>query len=96
MELMEAKTKGRKRHIIVDTMGLLLAVVVHAAHEHDSKAATTMIAELKGRFARLVKIIADGGCRGELIENTCKIYGWIVEVVLRSDSSVKFQVLPKR
>jgi putative transposase len=90
------KTKGRKRHIIVDTMGLLLAVVVHAANEHDSKAATRVIAELRGRFARLVKIIADGGYRGELIENTRKIYGWIVEVVLRSDSSVKFQVLPKR
>ncbi len=77
-------------------MGLLLAVVVHAANEHDSKVATMVIAELRGKFARLVKIIADGGYRGELIENTRKIYGWIVEVVLRSDSSVKFQVLPIR
>jgi putative transposase len=90
------KTKGRKRHIIVDTMGLLLAVVVHAANEHDSKLAPMVIAELRGRFARLVKIIADGGYRGELIENTRKIYGWIVEVVLRSDTATKFEVLPKR
>jgi len=90
------KVKGRKRHIIVDTMGLLLAVVVHAANEHDSKSAPMVIAELRGRFTRLVKIIADGGYRGELIENTRKIYGWIVEIVLRSDSSTKFEVLPKR
>jgi len=90
------KTKGRKRHIIVDTMGLLLAVVVHAANEHDSKSAPMVIAELRGRFVRLVKIIADGGYRGELIENTRKIYGWVVEIVLRSDSSTKFEVLPKR
>lgn len=90
------KTKGRKRHIVVDTMGLLLAVVVHAANEHDSKSAPMVIEELRGRFARLVKIIADGGYRGELIENTRKIYGWIVEVVLRSDNTTKFEVLPKR
>ena len=90
------KTKGRKRHIIVDTMGLLLAVVVHAANEHDSKSAPMVIAELRGRFARLVKIIADGGYRGELIDSTRKIYGWIVEVVLRSDTATKFEVLPKR
>lgn len=88
--------KGRKRHIIVDTMGLLLAVVVHAANEHDSKAALNVIAELKGRFSRLIKIIADGGYRGELIENTRKRFGWIVEIVLRKDSSKGFEVLPKR
>lgn len=90
------KTKGRKRHIIVDTMGLLLAVVVHAANEHDSKSAPRVIAELRGRFPRLVKLIADGGYRGELIENTRKTFGWILEVVLRKDSSKKFEVLPQR
>lgn len=90
------KIKGRKRHIIVDTMGLLLAVVVHAANEHDSKAALNVIAKLRGRFCRLVKIIADGGYRGELIENTKTKFGWILEIVLRKDSSKKFEVLPKR
>lgn len=90
------KVKGRKRHIIVDTMGLLLAVVVHAANEYDSKSAPMVIAELIGRFSRLVKIIADGGYRGELIENTRKMFGWMVEVVIRSDTSSKFEVLPKR
>lgn len=90
------KTKGRKRHIITDTMGLLLAVVVHAANEHDSKAAPIVIEQLKGRFSRMVKIIADGGYRGELIDNTKRMFGWILEIVLRSDSTQGFQVLPKR
>ena len=66
------KTKGRKRRIIVDAMGLLMAVVVHAANIHDSKSAPFVFSELKFRFPRLVKIIADGGYRGKLIENTKK------------------------
>lgn len=89
-------TKGRKRHIIVDTMGLLLAVVVHAGNLHDSKGATFVLGELKYRFSRLVKIIADGGYRGELVENTKRTFGWILEIVLRKDQSSKFQVIPKR
>ncbi len=90
------KVKGRKRHIVVDTMGLIMVVVVHAANIHDSKSAQFVISELRGRFSRLVKIIADGGYRGELIENIKRAFGWIVEVVLRSDSEIKFEVLPKR
>jgi putative transposase len=88
--------KGRKRHIITDTMGLLLAVVVHAANVHDSKGASDVIALLKGRFERLVKIVADGGYRGELIEKTKTKFGWILEIVLRSDHSSKFTVIPQR
>ena len=56
--------KGRKRHIITDTLGLLLAVVVHPANVHDSKGASDVITLLRGRFSRLIKIIVDGGYRG--------------------------------
>ena len=90
------KVKGRKRHIITDSTGLLLAVVVHAANLHDSKAANDVIKLLKGRFKRLVKILADGGYRGELIEKTKTTFGWILEVVLRSDHSTNFSVILKR
>lgn len=90
------KVKGRKRHIITDTMGLLLVVVVHAANIHDSKAALNVIKQLRGRFDRLVKIVGDGGYRGELVKKTKKMFGWILEIVLRTDSSSGFQVLPKR
>jgi putative transposase len=77
------RSKGRKRHIIVDTMGLLLAVVVHAANIHDSKGAPFVLSELRSRFSRLVKIIADGGYRGEPVENTRKAFGRVLEIVLR-------------
>jgi len=77
-------------------MGLLLAVVLHAANVHDSKGAGDVIALLRGRFQRLVKIVADGGYRGELIEKTKNAFGWILEIVLRSDHSTNFTVIPKR
>ena len=90
------KIKGRKRHIVTDTMGLLLAVVVHAANVHDSKGASDVISLLKGRFGRLIKIVADGGYRGELIGKTRTTFGWILEIVLRTDHSSNFTVIPKR
>ena len=90
------KVKGRKRHIIVDTMGLLLAVVVHAANIHDSQAAIEVISSLRYRFQRMVKIVADGGYRGELIEKVKMLFHWTLEIVLRKDSKSSFQVLPKR
>lgn len=70
--------KGRKRHIVVDFMGLLLTVVVHAANQHDSKAAFKVIQTLKYRFPRLVKIIADAGYRGQLAENIKFSFWWIL------------------
>ncbi|MBK6609460.1 MAG: hypothetical protein IPI59_09690 [Sphingobacteriales bacterium] len=44
----------------------------------------------------MLKIIADGGYSGELIENTRKTFGWVVEVVNRPDTASKFEVLPKK
>jgi putative transposase len=90
------KTKGRKQHIITDTMGLVLKVVIHAANVHDSKAAFSVIKSLRGKFPRLSKIIADGGYRGELSEQVRKAFGWILEVILRAEQTKKFVVLPKK
>lgn len=90
------KIKGRKHHIVTDTLGLLLVVVVHAANVHDSKAAQDVINRLRGRFGRLSRIFADGGYRGELIENVKRIFGWVIDIVMRSDHDKQFKVLPKR
>ena len=92
----DKKTKGRKQHIITDTLGLILVVVIHAANIHDSKGAVDVISNLKGRFPRLRKIVADGGYRGELIENVKKTFGWVLEILLRPDVAKKFTILPKR
>jgi len=77
-------------------MGLLLAVVVHAANVHDSQSAFRVIKQLKYRFSRLVKVIADGGYRGDFVEKVKQAFGWTIQVVLRKDSNKGFQVVPKR
>lgn len=52
-------------HIIVDTLGLPLAVAIHEASLHDSKGAPQAIEKLVYKFPRLAKILADGGYRGD-------------------------------
>ena len=86
---------GRKRHIVVDTMGLLLAVVVHAANVQDRDGAKLVLQKLTGRFQRLRLIWADGGYAGQLIEWVHQLGGWVLEIVKRPDES-KFVVLPRR
>jgi len=90
------RIKGRKRHIITDTNGLLLAVRVHAANTHDSKAADNVICLMEHKYERISKIYADGGYRGELIGYVKNRYGWDVEITLRTDKSEGFKPLPKR
>ena len=58
---------GRKRHIVVDTTGLLLAVVVHAANIQDRDGAKLVLAKLLGRFPRLQVIWADAAYAGRLV-----------------------------
>lgn len=88
--------KGRKRHIGVDTQGFLLAVKVHSANEHDSKAGFEVIKQMKYRSSRLKKIYADGGYRGELVDNVKNKFGIEMEITLRSDKATEFKPLPKR
>ena len=90
------KIKGRKRHVVVDTLGLLLAVVVHAAHLHESLQAERVLARLEGRFPRLKVIFADQGYAGGLIALVRQVYGWVLHVVRRQEGQRGFQVLPKR
>ena len=87
---------GRKRHIVVDTLGLLLAVVVHAANIQDRDGAKLVLAKLVGRFPRLKLIWADGGYAGQLVEWSRTFGGWLLEIVKRPPDSHQFQVLPRR
>lgn len=90
------KVKGRKRHILVDTMGLLLIVIVHAANIQDRDGAKQVLDKAKQRFGRLRLVWADGGYRGKLIDWVKQVCGWTLEIVLRNDDVKGFQVLPRR
>lgn len=90
------KIKGRKRHIMVDTLGILLGILVTEANVHDSVAAKILLPRMKGKLPRLKKILADGGYLGdELIQLARKWLNCIFEVVKRSDEK-GFVILPKR
>jgi putative transposase len=90
------KIKGRKRHIVVDTLGLLLLVLVHAADIQDRDGAKLVLAKMRGRFPRLQLIWADGGYAGKLVEWVKSACGWILEIVRRCDDVRGFHVLPHR
>ncbi|HSW46306.1 MAG TPA: IS5 family transposase [Phycisphaerae bacterium] len=90
------KIKGRKRPIVVDTLGLILAVVVHAADIQDRDGAELVPARLVGRFSRLKWIRADGGYAGKMIEWTYQLGCWVLQIVKRGDDVTGFVVLPKR
>ncbi len=91
------KVKGRKRHLAVDTLGLLLAVVVHSAALQDRAGAKLLLAALAaGGFPRLRLLWADGGYRGKLVAWVWAHCGWLLQIVKRNDDVKGFQVLPRR
>ncbi len=87
---------GRKRHLLVDTLGLLLAVVVHPANVQDRDGAKLVLAKLVGRYPRLWVIWADGGCTGHLLIWALVVGGWVIELVKKPEGTRTFAVLPKR
>ena len=89
------KVKGRKRHILVDTLGLLIAVVIAAASVQDRDGAKLVFQEARGE-TRLELIWADGGYAGKLVDTTRETFGWKLEIVKRSDDVQGFKVLPHR
>lgn len=90
------KVKGRKRHILVDTTGLLLMVVVHTADIQDRDGARPVLEQVQGKFSRLKLIWADAGYSGKLVEWVKRTCGWVLEIVKRRDNIREFQVLPHR
>jgi transposase len=92
------KIKGSKRHIIVDTMGMIICVAIHAANIHDSKGAKEVFEKLykiRHDHELMKKIFADGGYQGELGQWLKKKLKLDMEIVKRNESD-KCKVLPKR
>jgi putative transposase len=87
---------GRKRHILVDTMGLLLAVVVTSAALSDPAGARLLFARLGGACKKLRRIWVDGTYRGKLVDWVVAHCGFLLQPVLRTDNVKGFLVLPRR
>jgi len=91
------KITGRKRHLAVDTLGLVLAIVVHAADWQDQDGACWVLEKLKEKFRRLKVIFGDAAYGRASLPNYVKdTYGWILRTVLRPFGLKGFVVLPKR
>ena len=87
---------GRKRHIAVDTLGLLLLVVVTAASVQEANSAVFLGPKMQGRFPRLQKILVDGGYKEKFIAWFLEQYRWVVEVAKRREGARGFEVIPLR
>jgi transposase len=88
---------GRKRHIVTDTNGLLLAVHVHPANVQDVHGAVPLLENLRSRFPKLQHVFADRVYRGPQLANAVAHCGpWTIEIVKRPDGVKGFQLLPRR
>jgi transposase len=97
---MGKKTTGRKRHLIVDTLGLLLVVMVTSASVQDRPGGRRILARLAARFPSISLVWADGGY-ANTVDNSLLAWakeklGVLLEIVKRSDDVKGFQVLPRR
>jgi putative transposase len=91
------RVKGRKRHLVVDTLGLVIAVVVHSAGVQDRDGARLVLAKLREHFCWLKKVWADAAYAGPKLAAWVKgLFAWVLEIVTRADEAVGFQVQPKR
>jgi putative transposase len=91
------KIKGRKRHIVTDTLGLLIFVVIHAADVQDRDGAPLVLKAIRRRFPWLRHVFADGGYAGNKLKTAMRGHGqWTIEIVKRSDMAKGFVVLPRR
>src|SRR5882724_3354475 len=92
------KIKGKKRHILVDTLGLLLHAIVHRADIQDRDGGILVMATLFGMFPFLKTLFADGGYQGpQFATALAKVLPHLdVEIVKRSDAAIGFKIIPKR
>jgi putative transposase len=91
------KVTGRKRHLVVDTLGLVLAVVVHGGHWQDHDGASFVLLRMQKQFHRLKVIFGDSAYgRNHLPEWVAETLGWVLQTVLRPVGVQGFVVLPKR
>ena len=90
------KIKGRKRHILVDTLGLLLVSWMSTADVQDRDATQAVLPMAAQQHPTLKKVWVDGAYTGKQVDKVAKESGIVLEVVKRSDQAKGFVLLPKR
>ena len=90
------RINGRKRHLVVDSLGLLLTVIVTAASVQDRDGAFRLLALLRERYSTISLVWADGGYAGRLVSWAYQVLALTVTIVKRSDDTTGFAVLPRR
>src|ERR1041385_5610011 len=89
---------GRKRHLLVDTIGLMVAAIVHRADIQDRDGAPLLLATMRSAFPWLRHVFADAGYAGrrEAAPALAKLGQWTLDIVRRSEAAVGFEPLPRR
>jgi transposase len=91
------KVKGRKRHILTDTMGLLAGAIVHPADIQDRDGAPLLLASISDLWPRLRHVFADAAYAGDKLQQALAEFGtWTIEIVRRADAAKAFVLLPRR
>jgi transposase len=91
------KIKGRKRHMIVDTLGLMVGLMVHSADIQDRDGSPDLLKSIKIRWPWLLHVFANGGYAGDKLKKRLqKIGKWTLEIIERSDKAKGFEILPRR
>ena len=91
------RIKGRKRHIVTDTLGLVVGAVVHAANIQDRDGAPDVLNSIRARWPWLRHVFADGGYAGDKLKAALADKGrWTLEIIKRSDTAKGFELLPRR
>ena len=91
------KIKRRKRHIVTDTEGNLVHVLIHTADIQDRDGAPLLLAGIVRSFPWLRHIFADGGYAGDKLKGSlAKLGQWTIEIIKRSDTAKGFELLPRR
>ena len=91
------KIKGRKRHIITDTIGLLIGFIIHTADIQDRDGAPFVLNSIRYTHPWLRHVFADGGYAGPKLRSKLEKIGcWRMEIVKRSDKAKGFEVIPRR
>jgi transposase len=95
--MLARRIKGRKRHIIVDTLGLMVGLMVHSADIQDRDGAPDLLKSIRNRWPWLLHVFADGGYAGDKLKKRLqKIGKWTLEIIKRSDKAKGFEILPRR